>query len=391
MTASAVATPLPLERRVKAQCYGFGFDLAGIAVLGPVETADAFDAWVARGFAGEMHYLPRAAAKRRDTRLPVPGTSSAVVVAMNYGGTRPTGSIARYARGDDYHDVMLRKLGELHRWIEEEVGEPVGGKAYVDTGPILERDLARRAGLGWFGKNTNLINPRIGSFFFLGALLLDLDLQPDTPFEADRCGSCTRCLDACPTGAFAEPWTLDATQCISYITIEAKGAIPEPLRERLGTLIYGCDICQDVCPWNVRFASDLAEPALASRDGTDDPDLAELLTLDDDAFRGRFRGSAIKRAKRRGLARNVAIALGNRRDPADVPALAHALLSDPEPLVRAHAASALGRFVGHGAARDALASARVRERDGDVLAEIEAAWRRTSPADDRPPDDLAQS
>src|SRR5512143_912215 len=206
-----------LETLIKAQAYGLGFDLTGITTLGPATTADAFDDWVARGYAGEMSYLPRNAEKRRDSRLPFAGATTAIVVAMNYGGAEPSGPVARYARGDDYHDVMLDRLTQLHRWIEELVGRAVVGKPYVDTGPLLERDLARRAGLGWFGKNTMLINPRVGSFFFLGSLLIDLELEADASFETDHCGTCRRCLDVCPTGALIEPHVLDATKCISYL------------------------------------------------------------------------------------------------------------------------------------------------------------------------------
>ena len=316
MTAAATATDaLSVEQLLKAQACGLGFDLVGITSLGPMETAAAFDSWVASGYAGDMDYLARGAAKRRDSRLPVPGATTAIVVALDYGGRAPSGPIARYARGDDYHDVMLGKLRELHEWLESAIGGPVKGKAYVDTGPILERELARRAGLGWFGKNTNLVNPRIGSFFFIGALLVDVDLEPDTPFETDRCGTCTRCLDACPTGAFVEPRLLDATRCISYLTIELKGAIPEDLRPQMGAHIYGCDICQDVCPYNIKFAQELREPAFAPRSvigNRDAESLArELLAMDDEAFRAAFRNSPIKRAKRRGLARNAAVVLGN--------------------------------------------------------------------------------
>jgi len=189
----------------------------------------------------------------------VPGALSAIVVAMNYGGREPSGPVARYARGDDYHDVVLERLRDLHRWLGVEVGRPLLGKAYVDTGPLLERDLARRAGLGWFGKNTNLINPSLGSFFFLGALLVELQLAADAAFADDRCGSCTRCLDSCPTDALVAPRLLDATRCISYLTIELKGEIPVDLREPIGDLIYGCDVCQDVCPWNERFARPLPD------------------------------------------------------------------------------------------------------------------------------------
>lgn len=343
MTA-AIAEVLSLEQLIKAQACGLGFDLAGITSLGPVETAAAFEMWVARGYAGEMDYLPRGAAKRRDSRLPVPGAISAIVVGLDYGGRSPSGPIARYARGDDYHDVMLGRLEELHDWLEAELGRSVAGKAYVDTGPVLERDLARRAGLGWFGKNTNLLNPEIGSFFFIGALLVDLELEADAPFEADRCGTCTRCLDACPTSAFVEPRLLDATRCISYLTIELKGAIPEDLRAPMGTHIYGCDICQDVCPYNVKFAQELREPAFAARamiGSRDSRSVArDMLAMDDDEFRAVFKGSPMKRAKRRGLSRNAAVVLGNVGDEGDVAALTVAT-GDHDPLVKEHAEWAL--------------------------------------------------
>jgi epoxyqueuosine reductase len=314
MTQS-VAESAGLEGMVKAQAYGLGFDLVGIATLGPMETAGAFVSWIEKGYAGEMSYLPRGAAKRLDTRLPFDGATSAIVVGLDYGGREASGPVARYARGDDYHDVMTERLNELHRWLQAEVGRPVAGKSYVDTGPILERDLARRAGLGWFGKNTNLVNPRLGSFFFIGSLLVELDLAPDSPFEADRCGTCTRCLDACPTSAFVEPRVLDATRCISYLTIESKGAIPDAFHEAIGSNVYGCDICQDVCPYNVKFARELREPAFvaraAIRDKTPQNLARDLLAMDDEEFRSAFRGSPMKRAKRRGLARNAAVVLGN--------------------------------------------------------------------------------
>jgi epoxyqueuosine reductase len=343
MTAACVES-VALEELIKAQAYGLGFDLVGLTTLGPAQTAAVFDAWIAQGYAGDMDYLPRGAAKRRDSRLPVPGTTSAIVVALDYGGREPAGPIARYARGDDYHDLMTTRLDELHHWLELELGRDVSGKSYVDTGPILERDLARRAGLGWFGKNTNLVNPRIGSFFFIGALLVDLDLAPDTPFQADRCGTCTRCLDACPTNAFVEPKVLDATRCISYLTIEAKGAIPVELRQGIGTHIYGCDICQDVCPWNVRFAREVKEPAFHARQtlaGKDARTLArETLDLDESQFHARYKRSPMKRAKRRGLARNAAVVLGNVGDSSDVEVLENALEHD-DPVVREHASWAI--------------------------------------------------
>jgi len=301
------------EQLIKAQAFGLGFDLVGITTLGPVETAAAFDDWLARGFAGEMDYLPRGAEKRADTRRPVAGAKSAIVVGLDYGGREPSGPVARYARGDDYHDVMIFRLRELHRYVDSVVGRTVPGKAYVDTGPILERDLARRAGLGWFGKNTMLISPRIGSFFFLGELLLDLDLEADAPFEADRCGSCRRCLDACPTNAFHTPRVLDSTRCISYLTIELKGEIEEALRPLIGERLYGCDVCQEVCPWNVQFGQALVEPAFAPRAaiaGKDSRALArQILAMSDEDFRAAFKGSPMKRAKLQGLKRNAAAVL----------------------------------------------------------------------------------
>lgn len=243
---------------------------------------------------------------------------------------------------------MWKKLDSLHEWIEEQLGRPVRGKSYVDTGPILERDLARKAGLGWFGKNTNLINPEIGSFFFIGSLLVDLDLEADAPFQADRCGTCTRCLDACPTQALVKPQVLDATRCISYLTIESREAIPHDLRESVGELVYGCDICQDVCPWNLSFARELTEPALAPRAGMESPQLTELMRMSDDGWSEFSHGSAIKRAKRSGFLRNVAVALRNTGSQDAIPALKDSL-SDEEPLVREHAAWALDRIQERGA------------------------------------------
>jgi epoxyqueuosine reductase len=301
---------------IKAQAYGLGFDLVGIARLGPALSTPIFERWLARGHAGTMDYLERGAAARRDTRLPVPGMRSAVVVAMNYGGTEPSGPVARYARGDDYHEVMVDRLRSLHRWIDERSGRVTAGKAYVDTGPILERDLARQAGLGWFGKNTMLISPRLGSFFVLGSLLLELDLEPDPPFEGEHCGSCRRCIDACPTGAIVDERELDARRCISYLTIELRDEIPVELQPALGEQIFGCDICQDVCPWNVKFARPLpagspfaARPAL----GTSDADaLARALSaMSQDEFAASFRRSPMKRAKLSGLKRNAAVVLAN--------------------------------------------------------------------------------
>ena len=311
-----------LSTRLKAQAYGIGFDLAGIARLGPAETGPAFQDWVAKGYAGEMSYLPKGAEKRMDTRLPFPGAVSALVVGLDYGGRSPSGPVARYARGYDYHDIMWSKLDSLHEWLEGETGWPIPGRSYVDTAPILERDLARRAGLGWFGKNTNLINPEMGSFFFIGSLFLGIDLEPDSPFEADRCGTCTRCLEACPTDAFVEPRVLDATRCISYLTIESRGPMPDELQPRVGSLLYGCDICQDVCPWNQRFSRELAaESPFRDREalaGKDAVNLShELLAMSQQEFSEKFSKSPMKRAKLAGLQRNAEVVLENSRHLSD--------------------------------------------------------------------------
>jgi epoxyqueuosine reductase len=309
-----LVAPPGFAHRLKAEAYARGAMLAGIARLGPMETAGAFDDWIAKGYAGEMAYLERGAAKRRDSRLPVPGAVSALVIAVDYGGREPAGPVARYARGDDYHDVLVPLLRSLQDWASAELGVVVPGKAYTDTGPILERDLARQAGLGWFGKNTMLISPRHGSFFFLGVLLLALELEADAPFDSDHCGTCTRCLDACPTNAFVAPRVMDATRCISYLTIEAKGEIPDEFRGTIGEQLYGCDICQDVCPWNAKFSQPLAgESPFAPRafiTGRDAGTLArDLLALDQDGFSTVFRKSPMKRAKLTGMQRNAVAVL----------------------------------------------------------------------------------
>lgn len=345
--AGAPASAPTLEQRLERQAYALGFDLVGFVRLGPAETAAHFDEWISHGRHGDMHYMARDAEIRHDTRRPEPGAVSAIVVTMDYGGRQPRGPVARYARGDDYHDVMKGRLQSLHGWLKEQLGHDVAGRAYVDTAPILERELARRAGLGWFGKNTNLINPARGSFFFIGSLFVATELAPSTPFAADKCGGCTRCLKACPTNAFVAPKVLDATRCISYLTIENREAIPEALRERMGDWLYGCDVCQDVCPWNVKFAKALPmdspyQPRTAL--GGDARSVARsLLNMTQEEFSETFRGSAMKRAKARGLRRNAAVVLGNVGAPDDADVLTRAL-DDPEPLVREHAAWALERL-----------------------------------------------
>jgi epoxyqueuosine reductase len=311
LTSSALGHDL--SAALKAQAYGIGFDLAGIATLGPADSANQYDRWLVDGFAGTMEYMERHADLRRDSTRPQPGMKSALVVGLDYGGKEPPGPVAGYARGDDYHRLMWDRLDTIGEWLKEQAGGAT--RSFVDTGPVLERDLARRAGLGWFGKNTLLIHPDKGSFFFIGALFTDLALTPDAPFEEDHCGTCTRCLEACPTGAFSAPRSLDANKCISYLTIELRGPIPDELQSAVGDHLYGCDICQDVCPWNIKFASELREQAFAPRGFIGQKGAAELardiLALDEEGYRREFRGSAMKRAKVEGLRRNAEIVLKN--------------------------------------------------------------------------------
>jgi len=364
--------PAPEAGRIKAQAFALGFDLAGIARLGPAGTFPAFEQWLSRGLAGDMAWLRRDAALRRDTRLPHRGARSAIVVALDYGGRQPAGTLARYARGRDYHGVMKERLRALLKWLESATASPVSGRPYVDTGPILERDLARLAGLGWFGRNTMLINARRGSFLFLGALFVDLELESDPPFYEEHCGTCRRCIDACPTSAIADEGVLDATRCISYLTIEKRGAIPVEWRRSIGTLVYGCDICQDVCPWNVRFASEARDPDLTTGSLEATPDPIALLRMDAAGFQHRFGGTAVTRAGRQGLSRNAAVALGNRGAPGDVEALAESLAQEPDAVVRAHAAWALG-VIANPEAMAALRSRLGVEGDEAVIREVEGA------------------
>ncbi|MBI2408679.1 MAG: tRNA epoxyqueuosine(34) reductase QueG [Gemmatimonadetes bacterium] len=311
------AAPPGFELRLKTQAAAAGFDLAGIATLGPPETTAHFDAWLDAGHHGEMGYMARGAELRRDARRPVEGMVSALVVALNYGGTQPPGPVARYARFADYHRVMWDKLDGVLTWVRGEVPDAVG-RSFVDSGPVLERDLARRAGLGWFGKNTLLIHPKLGSFFFLGALFLDLELEPDAPFATDHCGACTRCLEACPTQAIVAPHVVDARRCISYLTIELKGDHTDEQAVMVGDHLFGCDICQEVCPWNVKFSRDASEPAFAPRPELTEPDIRSFGSMDDAAFKARYGDTPLARAKRAGMQRNAA-AVGNgggvRNDP----------------------------------------------------------------------------
>jgi epoxyqueuosine reductase len=320
-------------------------------VVGIAPAAEADDhallcTWLGRGFAGEMAYMNRHAEARRHPSSILPAVRSVIMVGMHYKPPDPSvlgdaARVARYAWGADYHDVLRQRLNALLAWLQQEV-PGCEGRGVVDTAPLLERDFARRAGLGWVGKNTMLLNKRLGSYTVLGALLVSLRLAADRPHLANHCGTCTACLDACPTNAFAGPGQLDARRCISYLTIELRGPIPTDLRPQVGDWLFGCDICQEVCPWN-RKAPAVDEPAFGPRAGLPDLDAVEVLGLSEDEFRRRFRGTALSRPKRRGLLRNAAIVLGNRGDPAALPALRRAA-ADPELLVREAAQWAIRRI-----------------------------------------------
>jgi epoxyqueuosine reductase len=345
-----------LEARVKGLAHGLGFDLAGIAPAAPAPGAGFLREWLARGYAGEMHWIARRADERMDPRRALDGAASALVVGLVYDpGPRPasrpgSGEVARYAGGDDYHDVMLERLRALGTALEALAERPVRWRAWVDTGPVQERVLAARAGLGWIGKNTCLIHPELGSYVFLGVLLCDLALAPDAP-EPDHCGTCRACLDACPSEAFPEPGVLDARRCLSYTTIELRGAIPEPLRAAHGDRIFGCDVCQEVCPWNGRRRRAVPPDAaglrarLAPRPEWSRPALAWLLGLDEDAWRAAVRGTALGRAKHRGLLRNAIVAAGNSGDASLAPALERIAAGD-DALLAEHARWALARLAG---------------------------------------------
>jgi epoxyqueuosine reductase len=341
-------TPTDLKDRIKAKSSQLGFFLAGVTTPDPPPHLSTFENWLAQDRHGRMDYLAtdRSLTRRADPRQILPECKSILVLATPYSpspfrgeGSGERGQIAAYAQNEDYHDVLPVRMKELVEFIEAQVGDPVASRWYTDTGPLLERDLAQRAGVGWIGKNTCLIHPRHGSYFLLSEILLDLPLEPDPPFTTDHCGSCTRCIDACPTDCILPDRTLDARHCISYLNIELKDDIPLDLRDKLGDWVFGCDICQQVCPWN-RFAGQ-GDSSFENNEPL--PSLTEELTLTPQAFNQRFKGSPVKRAKRRGYLRNVAVALGNTGDLHALPVLQNTL-NDEEPLVREHAQWAINEI-----------------------------------------------
>ena len=377
MKRSSADHATALASQIKHAAQRLGFELVGISPVKAPPHEQSFAQWLRQGLAGELDYMKRTEALRRDPQELAPWATSIISTGMNYHKSIPRpapsretqGWVSRYAWGDDYHDVLKRKLDQLLDQIHEIAGSAVQGRAFVDSGPVLEREFAGVAGLGLIGKNTHLISPKKGSWFFLGELFVDLPLGYDRPMR-DRCGQCDLCLKACPTNAFVGPYVLDARRCISYLTIELKGWMPRHLRPLLGNHIFGCDICQEVCPYNVK-ARETAEAAFGPRPGLYAPQLIPLLSMTAAEFRTRFRGSPILRAKRRGFLRNVAVALGNIKDQAAISALIHAL-DDEETLVRGHAAWALGQ-IGTETAREALHRRSEMETDPEVLDEINAA------------------
>jgi epoxyqueuosine reductase len=357
---------MQLEERIKQRAIELGFHVVGIGPAGRSRHADAFLRWIESGYAAEMSWMARDPERRMDASLVLPGSAAVIVVGLSYFvGDPPSdlwddpsrGRIARYAWGRDYHKVMTPMLKDLADFVRTEAGSHTATRFYVDTGPVLERDLAAGAGLGFVGKNTLLIRPGYGSYLLLGEVLTTAELTPDPPANDDfahweppdgdgrvgTCGGCRRCLDRCPTGAFPHPYVLDSRRCISYWTIEHRGSIPPAWRPRLENWIFGCDLCQSVCPW-VKRIEPPEEPASAAFPPEDcAPPLLELLALDEETFRRRFRGTPVLRAKRRGLLRNVAVALGNWGHPDAAPAL-KAAAKDPDPLIRSHAGWALARI-----------------------------------------------
>jgi epoxyqueuosine reductase len=364
-----------LTTAVKAEAARLGFTLAGVCPAVEPSGFSRLQEWLAAGYAGEMHHLANRADAYRDPARVLEGVRSIVMLAMNYRTLPPQipqsgeGRVSRYAWGLDYHDLIRERLNQLAAEINRLAPDHVS-RGVVDSAPLLEREFAQLAGLGWIGKNTLLLNKQAGSWFFLAAMLTTAELAPDASFESDHCGTCTACLDACPTHAFPQPYVLDATKCISYLTIEHRTSIPHDLRPGIGQWLFGCDVCQEVCPWNHR-APQAGEHAFQPNDDSNPVDLRALFHLDEATFRKRFRGSPIWRAKRRGVLRNAAIVLGNQPAAANLEPLIVGL-NDPEPLVRGTCSWALGRHSGKNA-QNALIARQLVEEDASVLAEIECA------------------
>jgi epoxyqueuosine reductase len=331
-----------VKQQIQQRARELGFDDCRVTTAQPPDNAAHFQRWLAARYHGDMGYIERTAYKRVDPGKVLPGARSIVTLAASYHlDDQHTGPVARYARFSDYHDVLGERLKTVSSHVTQLGGEGARSLWYIDTGPLLERDLAQRSGLGFIGKHTNLISRKLGNWIFLAEIITTVELAPDKP-EKNRCGTCTRCIAACPTQAIRAPFELDARRCISYLTIELKGPIPEEFRRAMGTRIYGCDDCLAACPWN-RFAREGALMKRHLRKDLSAPDLLEFLSLDEAGFKKRFANTPILRAKRRGFLRNVCVALGNLGDRSALPALQRAT-SDSEPLIAEHARWAVGQI-----------------------------------------------
>jgi epoxyqueuosine reductase len=365
-----------LTAELKHESRRLGFALAGVCPAVAPPGISRFRAWLEAGYGGDMHYLAERQPAYEHPHSVLEGARSIVMLAMNYQTKEPRaaengqGRVSRYAWGArDYHDVIHKRLKELVAFCVEQIPD-ANVRGVVDTAPLLEREFAQLAGLGWTGKNTLLLNQSMGSWFFLAALLTDQELEYDTAHETDHCGSCRACLDACPTDAFPQPYVLDATKCISYLTIELRAAMPAELRHGVGEWLFGCDICQDVCPWN-NHAPRSDETGFEPMPEQNPIQIAELFSLSDEAFRDRFRKTPLWRPKRRGILRNAAIVLGNQRSVASVPALTQGL-QDQDPVVRGACAWALGQ-IDTPESRLTLDRRLAVEQVAEVAAEIQSA------------------
>ena len=368
---------------IKNEATRIGFDMVGITPAVTPLGIGALQKWLDQGFAGKMSYIERRKEAYANPQLVMENVQTVIALAINYKTEPPLqtkpgeGRVARYAWGEvDYHNhirKMLRTLGDYIQTIKPNCKT----RGTVDTAPILERDFARQAGLGWFGKNTMLINKKKGSFLFLAALLVDFKLPADQPHSTSHCGTCTRCLDVCPTNAFVEPYVLDARKCISYLTIELRDEpIPTPLRSGMQDWLFGCDLCQDVCPWN-RKPSTTEEPVFQPTADLNPIDASQLLQMNETEFKQRFRKSPLNRPKRAGLLRNAAIVLGNTKSIQFIALLSHTLKTESEPLIRGAAAWALGN-IGTTNALNSLKAEQKEETDKDVLQEINNAINKSS-------------
>ncbi|MDZ4159971.1 MAG: tRNA epoxyqueuosine(34) reductase QueG [Anaerolineaceae bacterium] len=374
---------MTLKDDIQAEAYDLGFSLTGTTQAAPPPHLEVYNRWVDSGLHAEMAFLAteRNRSRRADLSQILPDCRTVIVLGVRYPhpaslpqppASPAHGRVAAYAWGEDYHSVLIPRLETLAARIITLAGKPVRWRAYTDTGPLLERSLSQRAGLGWFGKNTCLISPQHGSFFFLAELLLDIEIDPDEPFTANRCGTCRRCIDACPTACILPDHTINAARCIAYLTIEHRGTIARELRPLLGDRVIGCDGCQAVCPWNARLSASAGDPAFAPRPGIPYPLLGEDILLSVQGFKHKFHNNAALRARSRGYRRNLAVAIGNSRDPDLVPILEQVIHADPEPLVRSHAAWGLGALA-TAASRRALERARRTEMDQSVREEIDTA------------------